>query len=358
MKIRIEMTAEELAKGAEFAASVIPGVSASDCIPAEHQQVEVKCNAFELNNVTDPETGVVSELEIKTHFIVWVLRKMKPFIAAFISLWHMFVDFFEDIELMMGDVTILNNGEDLNEKLSKMAEESDYFDDNDDEATSTDPVQKIDMEAIYTVYYKGSTLGEINSYTRHFFMTDDEAQDFITSDLTDKHYSIINVLLCQKSKDIDEMLDGTFFEYRGSYIKKDTDNSYLIITNNQVVNKAINLNGALSYIDFRLDYQRLMWRVFTTDHDHKDINLFFEHEEKAKQYCMETAAKYNTKFTNFYVPADFDIYNTTPAFILYRGCTIAVNNDGSATANIGRENFYCATLCEAMDKVDDFIGEK
>jgi hypothetical protein len=55
---------------------------------------------------------------------------MKPFIAAIMSLWHMITDFYEDMELMMGEVTVLTNGEDLAEKLGKMAEES--MEDNED----------------------------------------------------------------------------------------------------------------------------------------------------------------------------------------------------------------------------------
>ena len=111
MKIHIEMTAEELTKGAELCTGIFPGIDVSSYVPTERQQLEAKCNIYEMSNVVDPETGIISEMEIKTHFIMWMIRKMKPFIATFVSLWHLFTDFCEDIQLMMGDVTVLyDNG--------------------------------------------------------------------------------------------------------------------------------------------------------------------------------------------------------------------------------------------------------
>lgn len=133
MKIRIEMTAEELNKGIELTTTMFPGIDTSSYLPIKREQIEAKCNAYEMSNIIDPEIGVVTEMEIKTHFIIWMLRKMKPFVTTFVALWHMFTDLFEDIQLMMGDVTILHNGEDLCETLSKMAEESSYFDNASDD---------------------------------------------------------------------------------------------------------------------------------------------------------------------------------------------------------------------------------
>lgn len=133
MKIRVEMTAEEITKGAEIIASIFPGIDTSSYIPTERQQVDAKCNIYEMSTISEPETGIIADLEIKTHFIVWMLRKMKPFIATFSTLWHMFTDFCDDIQLMMGDVTILHNGEDLAAKLSDIANEgSDHDCDHDD----------------------------------------------------------------------------------------------------------------------------------------------------------------------------------------------------------------------------------
>ena len=126
MKIRIEMTAEEITKGAEIIASIFPGIDTSSYLSADRQQIDAKCNIYEMTTISDPESGITTDLEIKTHFIVWVLRKMKPFISTFITLWHMFTDFLEDIQLMMGDVTILHNGEDLAERFSKTVRDDDY----------------------------------------------------------------------------------------------------------------------------------------------------------------------------------------------------------------------------------------
>lgn len=134
MKIRIEMTSEEVSKSVELVAAILPGADVSQYMPNEHQQIDVKCNAYEMTNITDPETGITAEIEIKTHFIAWMLRKMKPFIAAIMSLWHMFTDFYEDMELMMGEVTVLTNGEDLVEKINKMAEEDDCLCTSDESA--------------------------------------------------------------------------------------------------------------------------------------------------------------------------------------------------------------------------------
>lgn len=134
MKIRVEMTAEEIAKGTEIIASIFPSIDVSQYMPTTLQEVDAKCNAYEMKNISDPETGICTEMEIKTHFIIWMLRKMKPFIATFMTLWHMFTDFFEDIQLMIGEVTILHNGEDLAAKLSKMARNDDYITNDEDMA--------------------------------------------------------------------------------------------------------------------------------------------------------------------------------------------------------------------------------
>lgn len=124
MKIYIEMTAEEFNKGNELYAEIFP--ECKEFIPSEKQQIEMSCNIANINNIIDPESGILCEYELKTHFILWMLRKMRPFIAAIKSLWHMFTDFFEDIELMAGNVTILHNGVDLNEALSNAINELDY----------------------------------------------------------------------------------------------------------------------------------------------------------------------------------------------------------------------------------------
>lgn len=133
MKIRIEITSEEVAKGMELTSTILPGINVSEYMPTEHQELEAKCNAYEMSNVVDPEAGVITEIEFKTHFVVWLLRKCKPFITACVSLFHMLTDFAEDIQLMMGEVSITHNGEDLAEKLSKIAEDAGCSDDEDDD---------------------------------------------------------------------------------------------------------------------------------------------------------------------------------------------------------------------------------
>lgn len=138
MKIYIEITSEEMAKGMELASTIFPGINISEYIPTERQELETKCNAYEMSNIVDPEAGVITEIEFKTHFVAWLLRKCKPFIATCASLFHMFTDFAEDIQLMMGEISITHNGEDLAEKLSKIAEDAECNDDEDEEDTENE----------------------------------------------------------------------------------------------------------------------------------------------------------------------------------------------------------------------------
>lgn len=113
MKIRIEMTSEETAKTIEFIKLIIPDLDTTELMPADQQHVEVKCNICEMDAIADPVTGIITAFEIKTHFVMWMLRKMKPFISVIASLWGMITDFFDDVEMMTGEVTILRNGKPL-----------------------------------------------------------------------------------------------------------------------------------------------------------------------------------------------------------------------------------------------------
>lgn len=113
MKIRIEMTSEETAKTIEFIKFIILDFDISELMSADQQHVEVKCNICKMDIVADPVTGIATGFEIETRFIMWMLRKMKPFISVIVSLWGMIIDFFEDVEMMTGEVTVLRNGKSL-----------------------------------------------------------------------------------------------------------------------------------------------------------------------------------------------------------------------------------------------------
>lgn len=263
MKIRIEMTAEELNKGSELVAGILPGIDISSYVPANHQQVETKCDIFEIDNIVDPETGVISEIEIKTHFIMWMLRKMKPFIATFVTLWHMFTDFCEDIQLMMGDITVLHNGENLSDKLSKMVEESDYNCTNNDQFDESEQSldelkQELSAEPIYSLHYFSNILNEIISNNRHFFLTKDEAIDFVASTKSKMQYRNQDIypLYCQNGyNNVDtKLLNSKFFKYRGYYIKKDDSNHYLVITDdNKFIDSYNTILEAMGVIDFKIE---------------------------------------------------------------------------------------------------------
>ena len=354
MKIRIEMTAEELTKGTELCASILPGIDISSYFPTERQQIETKCNIYEMNNITDPETGMVSEIEIKTHFIMWMLRKLKPFVATFITLWHMFTDFCEDIQLMMGDITVLHNGEDLSEKLYKMAEESDYFHNSDEQFV--EPIQQLSMEPIYSVHYKGDTLAEIVSNSRYFYLTEEEAMDFATSKKTDERYNDIHPLYCQKGYNgIDtKLLNSAFFEYRGYHIKKDSNTDrYIVIANgHEVIDRRNNILEAMSVIDFRSDCTKFLHRVYTTDKNKKNINQIFVNKECAKTYYNNTADADKCDdlyLISFSVPAYFDIDNIAACTISYRSYNIDISEDRTCTI----DDMYFNTFNDAMDYIDE-----
>ena len=353
MRIRIEMTSEEVTKSAELATAISPSIDVSEYIPTERQTVEVKCNAYETTNTYDPETGIVTDIEIKTHFVVWILRKMKPFIAAIISLWHMFADFYEDIRLMMGDVTILHNGEDLADKLSKMAEETEYMDNEDDECVDRDS-NSITMSKLYVVHYEAETFREIESEYRFFFTSESEA-NAIVNDGDYANYKRIHHLYCLKpyTCDIDEMLRADLFEYRGYTIEKDTDDKYVVIIRNRRVEWFAKLTQALSYIDFNIDMAKLVYRVYTSDKNNRaNVNRIFYKMDNAKEY-MDITTQYKTKLIFFNVPANFDFHAPTAAYISYKGYDIIVNNNSSATVIIdNQDNLFC-DIFKAMNYIDD-----
>lgn len=369
MKIIVTMTADELCKGKEILSGMIPSIDSY--IPSERNQLETTCNIYDANYVIDPEIGVVSEIELKSHFVLWLTRKMKPFIAAIMALWNMFTDLIEDISIMAGDVTVIHNGVNINDELKTVIEhDSDYEESctytDEDKAESEEPDQ-LAMDPIYTVHYNGKSEAEIRKHIRFFFDTEEKAEEFITADPLSiganngediSNYKDIYILYCHRSstsyKDVTNMIDdGKWFEYRGFTIQK-SDYTYFVINKDgsTCFNRAENLNDALTYIDAKLDCKRIVWRIYSTTD--KSANRIFEKEDKASDFFTNARLhSLDPRMIHFEVPIYFDFKRPTECIIDYRDYVMVVADNGMTCTINDDKQVQHISIFDAMDYIDE-----
>lgn len=368
MKIIVTMTADELNKGKEILSSMIPSID--QYIPNEREQVETSCNIYNTNYVVDRNEGIISEIDLKTHFVLWLIRKMKPFITTAIAVWHMFTDLIEDITIMAGDMTVIHNGVNLNEQLNNIThQDEDYEEDESYTDYDVENSEQLEKDSIYTTHYNGKSEAEINEHIRFFFDTEEQAKMFITNDKAYmaadsgediSNYKEICALYCHhisgigsKNRVKDLLENSRWFEYRGFTIQK-SDDRYDVIKNSSIVYTTVgNINEVLSHIDAKLDCKRTVWRVYSTVD--KSANRVFDKNNKATDYFTKAGLHgLEPRLTHFEVPADFDFAKPVECTIKYRGYLMEDTGcDGIVYVIDGDTKVQHFSIFDAMDTIDE-----